>query len=330
MSGPWGLALRGSVDHAPLMASRHELSDPTRIQAVLLAAERLAQRLRYRDAEAARLADCSEAVPTWWRQAIAPAAIFGDSLLSLPVPTELAFSRPVTFLSAAEISVAAGGEYVPLAWLDGGHAIALVHDQGSLPVVLVASGLNGDKPEAEPVADSLVQFLDLLMPQTLCRLVGTGTHMSIELCGERSLLVERYGEVERRDFASDDEIGDYVATFLMDALDEGMRVMFCPASMRPLIQAYAGTMQAALIPPETRAQAAIQRLIADESLDLRENADLEQLIDDAGRFLERNSQEAEPLSRALVKRFADWLSQHPLVDDLYADDDTVERALDVA
>lgn len=68
--------------------------------------------------------------------------------------------------------------------------------------------------------------------------------------------------------------------------------------------------------------------MADGRLALEDEEDreaLEDLIDDAARFLERHQGE-----RHLVQRFADWLSQHEAVTDLYADDDSVRIALGAA
>src|SRR5690606_26946622 len=118
---------------------------------------------------------------------------------------------------------AAGGEYVPLAWVDGGAFVALVHDSGARPAGLVAPSAPMRTIEAEPVAASLVDFLDALIPQTVCRFTGaSGASATMELVGETVLLIERHGEVSRREFASADEVGEYVATFIADALDAGL------------------------------------------------------------------------------------------------------------
>jgi hypothetical protein len=328
--------------------------ESARLAAVRAATQRLAQRLRQRDAVRAALQECSDAVPSWWREGVADAAIFGDGLLSLPAQNKDDFSRPVTLLSAAEISTAAGGEYVPLAWVDpgtaGSAAIALVHDQGDLPVAVrevgdevrntpgalgEEQGAAGARPE--PVADSLVEFFDMLMPQTLCRFVSGDTQRSVELCDERSLLIERDGQIERREFDSPDEVGKFVAAFMSEALDAGMRTVCCPANMRPLVAGYVSQPgdQApgqAAVAPEVRAQVAFQRLLAAETLELVEDANLDQLIDDAARFLERQSRAAGSgqVTLALARRFVEWLLQHPAVDDLYADDEDVRAALDSA
>jgi hypothetical protein len=334
---------------APMSVSPEEIA---RLDAVRAAAQRLAQRLRHRDAGRAVLQECSDAVPSWWREGVAGAAIFGEGLLSLPAASEGDFSRPVTLLSAAEISTAAGGEYVPLAWVDAGaegkSAIALVRDQGDLAVAVreVTAGdaraaLDESAAGAQPdtVADSLVEFLDMLMPQTLCRFASGDAQRSVELCGERSLLIERDGKVERRDFDSADDVGTFVATFMSEALDAGMRTVCCPASMRPLVAGYmaqrggqAGGQVSgqAAVPPEIRAQMAIQRLVATETLELVEDANLDQLIDEAARYLERQSRAAGngQVTLALARRFVEWLLQNPAVDDLYADDEAVRAALD--
>src|SRR5690606_29864742 len=108
------------------------------VSAVQAAAERLAQRLSLREARPAEVAACPDTVPLWWRRGLAGAAIFGDGLMSLPGADPLGFSRPVAMLSASEIAAVAGGEYVPLAWLDGGASVALVHDRAARPVVAMA------------------------------------------------------------------------------------------------------------------------------------------------------------------------------------------------
>lgn len=304
------------------------------IAAVGAAAERLASRLRRRQATRAEVSDCSPQVPAWWRQGLAGAAIFGDGLASLPPAEPDRFSRPVAFLRAAEISMVAGGEYLPVAWLDGGAAVALVHDRGERPVVAVGlDELHGPPGSPAPLADSLVAFLDALEPQTVCRLAGPGGEVAIELCGDLSLLIEDHGGIRRRDFDTAEEMGEYVAHFLDEAIEAGMRLRFCSARLRPLIQDRAALAQARLeAAPELRAQATIQRLLDAGQLELRdlgdddeENETLEDLIDDAARFLERNAR-----ARHLARRFGDWLSQHPSVVDVYADDDTVQVALDAA
>jgi hypothetical protein len=329
--------------------------ESARLAAVRAAAQRLAQRLRHRDAGRASLQECSDAVPSWWREGMADAAIFGDGLLSLPAAGDDGFSRPVTLLSAAEISTTAGGEYVPLAWVDAGTegsaAIALVRDQGDLPVAVrevtpearnakdglgAAQGATDARPE--PVAESLVAFLDMLMPQTLCRFVAGDAKRSVELCGEHSLLIERDGQIERRDFDSADEVGEFVAAFMSEALDAGMRTVCCPANMRPLVAGYISQrggqpesqVSGQAVPPEVRAQMAVQRLLAADTLELVEDASLDQLVDDAARFLERQGRAAGngQATLALARRFVEWLLQHPAVDDLYADDEAVRVALD--
>jgi hypothetical protein len=305
-------------------ASRSQRNDI--VAAVGTAADRLAARLRLRTASRADVSACAEAVPAWWRQGLATAAVFGDGLMSLPAAEPLGFSRPVAFLSASEISAVAGGEYVPLAWLDGGTAVALVHDRGDRPVLAAPIGEVQRPGGSQPLAGSLVAFLDALMPQTVCRLAGAGHQITIELGGELSLLVEEDGAVSQRAFASAEAMGEYVADVLDQAIEAGMRLRFCSARLRPLIQGRAALAAAApAILPEERARAAIQRLVADGRLALEDEEDreaLEDLIDDAARFLEKHAGE-----RHLVHRFADWLSQHEAVTDLYADDDSVRAAL---
>jgi hypothetical protein len=300
------------------------------VAAVEAAAQRLAMRLSEREASSADLATCAESVPLWWRRGLAGAAVFGDGLMSLPGADALGFSRPVTLLSASEISAVAGGEYVPLAWLDGGSSVALVHDRAARPVFAVAMDQAQGAAQAatppERLAPSLVAFLDALMPQTVCRLTGEGTQATVELAGELSLLVEINGEVEQRTFDSPGAVGEYVAEFLDQAIESGMRLRYCSARLNPLIHARASWMAARLeVMPEVRARAAIQHLIADQRLVLEEDSDpetIEDLIDEAARFLERHGH-----GQHAAERFADWLSQHPAVNDLYADDDTVRAAL---
>lgn len=297
--------------------------------AVGAAAERLAARLRRRQATRTDVSACAPQVPGWWRHGLAGAAIFGDGLASLPAAEPDGFSRPVAFLSAAEISMVAGGEYVPVAWLDGGAAVALVHDRDDRPVVAVGlEDMHGPRSPA-PLAGSLVAFLDALEPQTVCRLAGPGGQIAIELCGDLSLLVEERGQVRRQDFDSAEEVGEYVALLLDQAIEAGMRLRFCSARLRPLIQERSALAQARPdAAPELRAQATIRRLLDAGQLELRDSDDeeaLEDLIDDAARFLERHGR-----ARNLARRFGDWLSQHPAVIDVYADDDTVQVALTAA
>lgn len=305
-------------------ASRSQRNDL--VAAVGTAAERLAARLSLRSASCADVSTCAETVPAWWRQGLAAAAVFGDGLMSLPAAEPMSFSRPVAFLSADEISAVAGGEYVPVAWLDGGTAVALVHDRDDRPVVAVAIGELQHPGKAQPLADSLVAFLDALMPQTVCRLAGPGRQTTIELSGELSLLVEEDGVVAQHTLESAEAVGELVADVLDQAIEAGMQLRFCSARLRPLIQSRAALAAAAPpVLPEERARAAIQHLLADGRLALEDEEDreaLEDLIDDAARFLERHQGE-----RHLVHRFADWLSQHQAVTDLYADDDSVRTAL---
>jgi hypothetical protein len=303
------------------------------VPAVEAAAQRLAARLSHRQAspvDAVELRGCPDSVPLWWRRGVAGAAIFGDGLMSLPGADALGFSRPVTLLSAAEIAAVAGGEYVPLAWLDGGAAVALVHDRAARPVVAVSvDQMQGGPARPEPLADSLVAFLDALMPQTVCRLTGPGSQATVELSGELSLLVEHDGLVEQRSFDSAEAVGEFVAEFLDQAIEAGLRLAFCSARLHPLIHARAAWMAArSEVMPEVRARAAIQHLLAEQRLELEEDASpetLEDLIDEAARWLERHGH-----GQRAAERFADWLSQHPAVNDLYADDDSVRAALSAA
>ncbi|ACY14866.1 hypothetical protein [Haliangium ochraceum] len=298
---------------------------------IAAAAARLAERVSRREGQPADLSEDAPTIPSWWREGLAVHAIFGDGLLSFPGRDAHSFSRPVAFLSASELAQVAGGEYVPLAWLDGGAFVALVQNQGTMPVIAVSvetlQGVSTGPQEAEPLTDSLVAFLDALMPQTVCRLVGPKGEVGIELIGERSLLVEEEGQIERRDFPSGDSVGEYMAGFLDRALEAGMNLGFASARLRQHILERIAKLKPKrhAVPPEQRARLAVLQLIADSHLELEEDADedtLEDLIDAAARFLEKGSGE-----RNLVRRFADWLAQQPAVVDLYADDDTVQAAL---
>jgi hypothetical protein len=279
------------------------------------AAVRLAERL----GNGAVHPDDDEAAqaPVWWRL-LASAAIFGDGLLSLPSSGPKAFSRPVSFLTADEIASAGDGDFVPVAWVDGGQAVAMVRDEGELPVVVV--GIDGQG--GAPVADSLTAFLDALTPQTVCWFRAGKARAAIELVGDRGLLVEHAGAVHQLELATDDEVGDRYAAFVAERLSEGMEAVSCPARLRGLIESYADDDNE--LPPERRAQKAIERLVAEEALELCEDADLEALYDDAGRFLEKNAR-----VRDLGAAFAEWLTRHRAVDDLYADDDAVAVSLGV-
>ena len=327
--------------------------DPATVLTVRRAAERLARRIQRRQTFSADLAGCPPTVPVWWREGLALAPVFGDGLMSLPPRGDAAFSRPVAFLSPSEISATAGGEYVPLAWMDGGAAIALVHDRDQLAVVSAAIGeantpedlvrrgistaiaMGGGSGDAELIAGSLVEFLDALVPQTVCRFVGPGGPWTIELAdevaGELAVLVERGGAVERLEFDSDDALGEHVANFVVEALDADMDVVFCPARIRHLIAMRQRADMALDVLPEVRARAAIRQLLERDELELvpmngRVEAEvIEDLIDGAARFLERNQRR-----RNLIKAFADWLTRHEDVDDLYADDDAVREALAAA
>ena len=307
--------------------------EPALIESVRAASERLARRLERREAHRVDVSTCSGAVPDWWRQGLAEAAVFGDGLLSLPSYEPDTFSRPVAFLSAAEITTTAGGEYVPLAWMDGGKSVAVVRDRGALPVIAAAmdhlSGpISGDAPGDELLADSLVEFLDALRPQTVCRFVAPGDERAIELQGELALLIEQGGAVALHHFESDKDVGERVASFVIEALDAGMQVAFSPARLRQLIAARQRAPADPEIPPEVRAAAAIRRLLDKTSLELvppgsrDPDEQIEDLIDAAARFLEKNQRR-----RNIVKAFAEWLAQHDEVDDLYADDDAVRDAL---
>ncbi len=150
------------------------------VVAVRAATDRLIARLHRRQAHAMDPAQCAPVIPIWWRQALAPAAIFGNGLLSLPTDSPTAFSRPIELMPAAEIAPSAGGEYLPIAWADGGLSLVLVHDRGLRPVVLVSLTANGPNADVVPstnplhqqsgqlIADSLVAFIDMLEPQTVC------------------------------------------------------------------------------------------------------------------------------------------------------------------
>lgn len=308
-------------------------TEPALIESVRAASQRLAHRLERRAAHQVDAAACMRPVPAWWSQGLATVAIFGDGLLSLPASEPDTFSRPVAFLSPGELSTTAGGEYVPVAWMDGGKSVAVVHDRGSLPVVSAAIDPISGQADASSggdslLADSLVEFLDALRPQTVCRFVAGKARRTIELDGQRSLLIERDGTVERVGFESDAILGDRVASFVIDALDAGMEVAFSPARLRQLIAARQRAPASPDIPPELRAAAAIRRLLESESLDLvapgerGRDEQIEDLVDAAARFLERNERR-----RNIVKVFAEWLAQHDDVDDLYADDDAVRDAL---
>ena len=304
------------------------------VQTVRAAGDRLAERLHMREAQ---VVDGDLAVghlPAWWRQGLARCRVFGDGLLSWPVAGQASFSRPVSLFSAREISVSAGGEFLPFAWLDGGARIAVVQERGLRPVAAVPPDGSSD---GERLTDSLVDFLDALQPQTLCLLTSPAGRRRIEICGERTLLVERAGRIAPHTCASDDDMGRTIARFLSDAIDDGLQVISCPARMRPLIAGYSGLrMQASQVAPEVRAQRVIEHLLENELLELVETPAsrteagrrelIEDLVDEVGRFLEREnprwSASGKP-SGKFTRRFADWLAEHRLVEDLYADDATV-------
>lgn len=328
-------------------------SEPVIVLAVRRAAERLARRIRRRETFAADLSGCPPTVPAWWRDGLAQAPVFGDGLMSLPPRDDGVFSRPVAFLSPSEISATAGGEYVPLAWMDGGAAIALVHDRDDLTVVSASLGeantpedlvrrgiataiaVGGGSGDAEVLSGSLIEFLEALVPQTVCRFVGPRGPWTIELsdevAGDLAVVVERDGVIERLEFDSDDALGEHVASFVVEALDAEMEVVFCPARIRRLIAMRERADMGLDVLPEVRAGAAIRHLLDREELELVPLGDrvrsevVEDLIDAAARFLERNQRR-----RNLIKAFADWLTQHDDVDDLYADDDAVRVALGAA
>ncbi|MEM9492723.1 MAG: hypothetical protein AAGC55_26480, partial [Myxococcota bacterium] len=154
-----------------------------------------------------------------------------------------------------------------------------------------------------------------------------GERATIEIIGDSSLLVEQHGSVDRRDFDDERAVGEFVAAFLIDSLNRGLQLVFGPARMRKLVL---GRQRAAAeVPPEQRADAAIRYLLAEDSLELAECDDedereeqFEDLVDAAGRYLEKHR--AVP---NLAVKFADWLTQHQLVVDVYADDDAVRAAL---
>jgi hypothetical protein len=318
------------------------------MQAVRDAAERLAQRLSLRAGQTADLSVCSPAVPAWWREDMADYRIFGDGLLSLepgPGPGhERAFSRPVDLFSAAEISAHAGAEYVPLAWADGATNVILVHDRGQLPVFIspiggaTAGALVGQPlgepwgdTLAEPLADSLVAFLDALRPRTLCDFIGPDERRRIELIGERTLLVGHGGHMEEHTFSDDDDVGAVMAGFLSDAVNAGLRVVSCPAEMRPMIAEFAGTLARGRQPaPEERARTAILALCARGELEFSaDDIDLDEFIDQASRWLERHGQGwgkdgRPPLE--LVRKFGEWLIEQPAVEEVFADDEALAEA----
>ncbi len=326
------------------MSEPSQAALPTGTAAVREAAERLAERLQQRQGDVADLDECGPAVPKWWREGLATLPIFGDGLASLPSDDDQAFSRPVSFLSAREITMVAGGEFLPLAWMDGGTTVALVHDDGDLPLVCVAledmQRAGGAGARGVPLADRLSDFLDSLRPQTVCRMASPEGSATIELVGDMGLKFELGGVVEEREFDSADEVGAFVAAFLDQVIEAGFQLQYCSSKMRPLVTArIAEVNQRSSFQPESRARAAILHLLADGSLELEEELGvptddgdyeldeddleaLEDLIDAAARFLERNGR-----ARNLPRRFGEWLSQARGVVDLYADDDAVREAL---
>lgn len=306
------------------------------VDAIRAACERLSERLRFRQAGAIEPATATATVPHWWRAGMAGWRIFGDGLLALASPGGDDFSRAVTLFDGREISVSAGGESLPFAWIDGGINVAVVVTRagesglGPGPVYI---GPPDGSHAAEPAAESLVAFLDRLQPQTLCLLAGPAGRRRIELCGERMVRIERAGRVHTRSFASDDEVGSFVGRFLSESIDDGLRVVSCPARMRPLVASYSGTVSRARdVPPEVRAQRVIEQLLAAEQLELIERVDIEQFIDDCARFLESENPVFRPSGRPsdkFTRRFLDWLLGHAAVDDLYVDDDGLAAAFEL-
>lgn len=317
--------------------------DEQSVEAVRAAAERLCERLRFRDAEAGDGAAATTIVPRWWRVGMADCHIFGDGLLSWPGSDEGHFSRAVTLFDGREISVSAGGDYLPFAWIDGGVDVAIVAIRGAVtsgsgPGPVYVGPPDGARP-AQLMAESLVAFLDGLRPQTLCLLAGSAGRRRIEICGERMLLIERAGQVRTQTFASDDEVGRFVGKFLSDSIDDGLRVVSCPARMRPLVAGYSGEVaQARTVAPEVRAERVIQSLLADDLLDLVEDVEVEveqfveQFVDQVARYLDSEAPRFGPSGRPsdkFARRFIDWLIGHAAVDDLYADDEQVAAAFEL-
>ncbi len=115
-----------------------------------------------------------------------------------------------------------------------------------------------------------------------------------------------------------------MASFLSDAIDAGLRLGYCPQRLRPLIVDRCAAAEQEQLPPEERARRAIEHLISTGHLELVEDDEdaLEDLADEAGRFLERHQRILDP-----TRRFAEWLTQHANVVELYADDDDVRSAL---
>lgn len=294
----------------------------TTIEAVRAAADRLAHRLRYRETTRAGLEGCSPAVPLWWKEGLSNAAIFGDGHISLPSVEPDLLSRPVSFLMTSEISVTAGGDYVPIAWIDGGERTALVHDHGELAVVLVEPGTGG---AAVTVSPSLVEFLDSLRPQSLCRLAEGEETMSIELRSEHVVLTEHQGVVARHEMHDSGELGEFVATFIRQGLEAGLRPRFCPANLWPIIETYLDVIGGGELPPEQHASAVIERLLRGGELLLIEGHDIEDLVDGAARFLENPIKNGVTVT--LARRFSDWLLEQPSVDEIYADDETLIKVL---
>jgi hypothetical protein len=70
------------------------------------------------------------------------------------------------------------------------------------------------------------------------------------------------------------------------------------------------------------ARAALDRLIASSALVLTKDADLDALSEAMADALARLARARRPASA-----LADWLTDRPEVDELFADDDTLERAL---
>lgn len=297
------------------------IESPDSAVAIADATARLERRLRAGEATTTDPARCTSNVPRWWRDGIAAFAVFGDGLMSFPASEPAQFSRPVTLFSAEEMSVSAGGEFVPFAWVDGGVNVAVVHDRAPYPVAVVAPDGAG---AGRRLASSLVAFLDALEPQTLCMLVSAAGRRRIELYGDRGVLIEQRGRIEPREFDSDNDVGAQVATFLSSAIQAGFRVASCPMRMRALIARFMNTVARARdVKPEIRAQRLLDNLRESEMIELSKPVDMEAFVDDIARFLERHGHGFDVTGRPPVKfarRFADWLLEHTSVEEVFADD----------
>ncbi len=291
------------------------------IERVRAACGRLAGRLRPGEAEAIDGSVSTVMVPAWWRDGLAMSAVFGEGILSLSSPAPDQFSRPVTLFSAQDVSVSAGGQYVPFAWLDGGVNVAVVRDRAPYPVAVVPPDGSQD---GEPVADSLIDFIDRLQAPTVCLLVSPAGRRRIELSGERGLLIEHHGRTHSLEFDTDEQVGAHVAAFLADAIRTGFQVVSCPVRMRPLVARFVGTVaQARTVKPEIRASLAVRYLRDQQLIELVEDADIEDLIDEVARLFERHNPSWDVTGRppaAFARRFTDWLLERDTVEDLYIDD----------